>query len=115
MKALAASVAGEGGAIQSSRLLWSEIYREAGNDSIRKSAEEHLVALQAQEEIDRLNALLAQFRNREGRAARSWEDLVLAGQLRELPRDPTGVPYRISNHGRAALGAGSRIDLELLQ
>ena len=58
MKALAASVAAEGGAISSSRLLWTEIYNQAGNESMRRSAAEHLWALEAREEIDQLNALL---------------------------------------------------------
>jgi tetratricopeptide (TPR) repeat protein len=114
MKALAASVAAEGGATQTSRLLWSEIYREAATDSIRKSAEEHLIALQAQDELGQLNQLLEQFRKREGRAAQFWEELVFAGLRRELPRDPGGVPYRIGTDGRAALGAGSKVDLKLL-
>jgi tetratricopeptide (TPR) repeat protein len=115
MKVLAASVAGEGGALQTSKLLWSEIYREAANDTIRRSAEEHLLALHAQEQIDGLNAALAMFRSREGRVARLWDELILAGILQELPRDPSGVPYRIDEDGRAALGAGSKVDLKLLQ
>jgi hypothetical protein len=115
MKVLAASVAGEGGAIRTSKLLWSEIYREAANDSIRKSAEEHLAALQAQEDMDQLNARLAQYRTREGKAAQSWDELVLAGLVQKLPRDPSGIAYRIDENGRATLGAGSRVNLKLLQ
>jgi len=115
MKVLAASVAAGGGALSTSRLLWSQIYREAANDQIRKAAEEHLIALQAQEEINQLNSLLAHFRNQTGRGARSWAELVLAGHLREAPRDPTGVAYRIGPDERVALGPGSKVDLRLLQ
>jgi hypothetical protein len=115
MKVLAASVAAEGGAIASSRLLWSEIYWQAENEQIRRSAEDHLLALQVQEEFDQLNLVLKQFEQRAGRRAHSFRELVVAGVLVALPRDPTGVPYAVGSDGRAALGPGSRIDLRLLQ
>jgi tetratricopeptide (TPR) repeat protein len=115
MKALAATVAAEGGEIRTSRLLWSEIYRQADNDQIRKSAEEHLLALQAQEEMQALNALLQQYRQRQGYPARSFRDLVTAGLLSAMPLDPTGAPYRVGSDGQAALSPKSGIDLGLLQ
>jgi len=115
MKALAASVAAAGGQIQTSRLLWSEIYRQAENESIRRSAQEHLLALQAQEDMEHLNRLLGQYRAREGRQAQRFAELVAAGSLPALPRDPSGVPYRVGPEGRAALGPESKVDLRLLQ
>ncbi|MBI1984372.1 MAG: hypothetical protein HYS61_09255, partial [Acidobacteria bacterium] len=69
MKVLAATVAAEGGAIGTSRLLWSEIYRQAENEQIRERARDQLAALQAQEDLEKLNRLLAQFRKQEGREA----------------------------------------------
>jgi hypothetical protein len=115
MKALAATVAAAGGQIQTSRLLWSEIYRQAENESIRSSAHEHLLALQAEEELEHLNRLLAQYREREGREARGFRELVAVGFLSAVPRDPSGAVYRVGPDGRAALAPGSKIDLRLLQ
>jgi hypothetical protein len=115
MKAMAATVAAAGGQIRTSRLLWSEIYRQAENDSIRRSAQEHLLALQAQEEMEQLNRLLGQYRGREGRQAQRLAELVAAGFLPGLPRDPSGAPYRVGSDGRAALGPESKVDLRLLQ
>ena len=115
MKVMAAAIAGEGGAISTSRLMWTQIYRETENDQIRKSAEEHLTALRAQEDIGQLNARLADFQRREGKAAGSWLDLISDGFLRGVPRDPTSVPYRIGGDGRAELGPGSKIDRKLFQ
>jgi hypothetical protein len=115
MKALAATVAAAGGQIQTSRLLWSEIYRQAENESIRRSAHEHLLALQAQEELEHLSRLLAQYREREGREARALRELVAAGFLSAVPRDPSGAAYCVGPDGRAALAPGSKIDLRLLQ
>ena len=115
MKVLAASVATEGGRIASSRLLWSEIYRQAEDDQVRKSAFEHLQALQAQEDLQQLNGLLREFFHTAGRAAASWQELVGAGYLRAIPRDPSGEPYQLAPDGRASLSPNSRVDLRLLQ
>jgi tetratricopeptide (TPR) repeat protein len=115
MKALAATIAAQGGEIRTSRLLWSEIYRQAENDSIRKSALEHLLALQAQEEMEQLDRLLLQYREREGHQAHSFRELVTARFLEALPRDPSGAPYRVITDGRAGLSPDSKVDLRLLQ
>ena len=115
MKAMAASVAAQGGATSTSRLLWSEIYSQAGNESMRRSAVEHLQALQAREETDQLNALLKSFQDGAGRPAQSFRDLVLAGILKGLPKYPSGAPYVVTAEGHAAPGPGSKIDLSLLQ
>ena len=115
MKALAATIAAQGGEIRTSRLLWSEIYRQAENDSIRKSALDHLLALQAQEEMEQLDRLLLQYRQRGGHQAHSFRELVTARFLEALPRDPSGAPYRVMTDGRAGLSPDSKIDLRLLQ
>jgi hypothetical protein len=115
MKAMAASVAAQGGAVHTSRLLWSEIFRQADNDTIRVSAENHLRALQAQEEMESLNALLRDYQEKKGHPAHSFRELVVAGLLRAQPRDPSGAPYRIGSDGFAALSAPSNVDLRLLQ
>ena len=115
MRVLAATVAAEGGNIASSRLLWSEIYRQADDDQIRKSAFEHLQALQAQEDLQQLNGLLRRFFQTAGRAAASLQELVGAGYLPAIPRDPSGEPYKLAPDGSAGLSRESKVDLRLLQ
>jgi len=114
MRALAASVAAQGGDIRTSRSLWLEIARTAGNESIRRSAELHLAALDAQETLNRLDGLLSAYRQKEGREARSIQDLIAAGYLRGFPLDPSGEPFIIGADGRARLGPKSKVDLRLL-
>jgi hypothetical protein len=113
MKTLAASVASEGGDLETSRALWFEVYAQAENASIRRSAQDHLAALKAAEDIEQLDALLAGFARREGHAAHSLDDLVRAGLLPARPIDPSGIRYELGPDGKAAPGAGSRIDLGL--
>jgi tetratricopeptide (TPR) repeat protein len=114
MRALAASVAAQGGDIRTSRFLWLEIARTAGNESIRRSAELHLAALDAEEALNRLDGLLSAYRQKEGREARSIQDLIAAGYLRGFPLDPSGEPFIIGADGRARLGPKSKVDLRLL-
>ncbi len=115
MKVLAATVSAEGGAIQNSRLLWSEIYHQAENDQIRQRARDQLAALRAQEDLQNLDRLLAEFQERQGRRATSFQELVAAGLLRGMPADPSGAPYRVGADGQAKLSSKSRIDLRLFQ
>ena len=115
MRVLAASVAAQGGEIQTSRILWTEIARSAENDSIRRSAETHLAALNALEGLRKLGKLLDTYRQRAGKPARSMQELVAAGILPGIPLDPSGVPFILGPNGQAELGPGSRIDLGLVQ
>jgi len=115
MRVLAASVAAQGGEIETSRILWTEIARTAGNDSIRHSAEIHLAALDAQESLRELDGLLVAYKQKEGHEAHSLQDLVAAGYLRGIPPDPSGEPFVVGPDGHAALGPKTRIDLGLVQ
>ena len=112
---MAATVAAQGGETQTSRALWSEIYRHADNEQVRQSAIEHLAAIETQDQIEKLNQLLARYQKREGRAARSFHELVEAGYLTDAPRDPSDIPFVIGADGRAALAPQSKVDLRLLQ
>jgi hypothetical protein len=115
MRALAARVAAQGGQLATSRFLWSEIARQAGNEQIRKNAEDHLIAIKAEEEITKLDELLALYNSRQGRPARSFQALVVAGYLRALPRDPSGAPYILDAGGRVRLNPRSSVELSLLE
>ena len=115
MRVLAAKVAAEGGQLATSRFLWSEIARQAGNEQIRKSAEDHLMAIRATEEISKLEELVALYNSHQERPARSFQALVAAGYLRTAPRDPSGAAYLLDAGGRVRLNPRSSVDLSLLQ
>jgi len=113
MKTTAASVLAHGGDLETSRQLWLEVYQHPGNGQVRKTAEEHLAALDSKIGIEKLNALLARYREREGHPAASFRELVAQRCLSTLPLDPMGVPFVIGSDGRARLGPESKIDLKL--
>ena len=73
------------------------------------------MAIQATEEIAKLNELAALYNKRQGQPARSLQALVAAGYLRALPRDPSGRPYVIDAGGKVRLNLRSTVDLSLLQ
>ncbi len=115
MKVMAATVAAKGGEPRTSRLLWSEIYQHADNDSVRQSALEHLAALEVADQLKQLNSLMARYQATKARPAQSLRELVAAGYLAAIPPDPSGVPYRVGPDGRAGLSPESKVDLRLLQ
>ncbi len=89
---LAASVAAQCGQLATSRFLWSEIAQQAENESIRKSALNHLAAIDVATQLQQLNGSLTAYRLEEGRSAKSMQDLVAVGYLRDIPVDPSGTP-----------------------
>ena len=115
LKTLAATVAAKGGKLETARLLWSEIYRHADNDQIRKSAQDHLAALAAQEDLDRLNRLLVQYRRDVGHPAHTFGELVVAGLLSRVPVDPSGALYVVNSGGWAAVSSASAVDVRLIR
>ena len=115
MRAMAAKVSAQGGQLATSKFLWSEIARQPGNEQIRKNAEDHLMAIEAAEEIAKLGELVALYNSRMGGPPRSFQALVVAGYLRALPRDPSGMPYILDAGGRVRLNPRSSVDLGLLE
>jgi tetratricopeptide (TPR) repeat protein len=115
MRVLAASVSARGGEFQTSRILWTEIARTAGNDSMRHSAEMHLAALDTQQALKELDGLLAAYQQKQGHPANSWQDLVAAGYLRGIPHDLSGETFVLGPDGHAALGPKTEIHLSLVE
>ena len=115
LRTLAAAVAAKGGERETARLLWLEIYRDANNDQIRRSAQDHLAALTAQEDLGRLNSLLLRYRESFGQPGRTFGAMVAAGLLSRIPVDPSGVPYVVNSQGQADLSPASGVDLRLVR
>jgi len=95
MGPLAAVTLAEGGNRKASRLLWRQIQEGAADDWFRNEADRRLKQLDAMDQIDLLQNVVATFTAKQGHAPAAWADLVRAGYLRGTIVDPTGAPYRL--------------------
>jgi tetratricopeptide (TPR) repeat protein len=93
LRSMAAVTRAEGGDRRGSRQLWQQILETADNEWLGNEAARRLVQLDALDQIDQLQAIVAAFTRETGRRPWSWADLVQAGLLRGIPLDPTGIGY----------------------
>lgn len=100
LKILAATVRQEGGDAQKANLLWRAIYDSTSDESIKKSALQHLVALKVDAEVEQLQAIVMEFNHRTGRFPSNFAEMAAAGWLRGIPVDPKGHPYQLTPEGR---------------
>lgn len=109
VKYMAARIAQKGGSLETSRIIWSELYESTKDPNIRKNAERQMQSLTAQEDEEHLNQLAEEYRKRFGRYPVSLQDLISAQLLNGTPVDPAGVPYVLGSDGKARLGVASPI------
>ncbi|HVL70096.1 MAG TPA: hypothetical protein VM364_22745 [Vicinamibacterales bacterium] len=90
---LAAAMLTQGADRVSARYLWQQI-RSSAEEWLRRSADRALMQLDALDQIDALNAIVASMPPPAGHGY-SWLPLVRAGRLRGIPLDPSGTPYEM--------------------
>jgi len=105
----AAHVAEEGGSLDTSQMIWSEIYESNKDPKIRERALQTLQALKAAQDQLHLNEIADEYKNRFGRYPASISELRSAGLLNGIPVDPLGYPYVFGSDGKAALNPDSPI------
>ena len=109
MKVMAARVSAMGGSLETSRLIWSEIYESTRDPHIQKMAMEELKTLKAQMDEQQLDELAADYRKRFGRYPASTEELRAAGLVGGIPLDPAGYPYIFGADGKSSLDPRSPV------
>ena len=103
LKNLAAELLGKGGERSIARRMWQEMF-EQSEGAIRENAKIHILALDAADAVDRVNAAVAQFRARAGRLPRDLGELKAAGLAPGPLVDPIGIPFEYdSESGRVAV------------
>jgi hypothetical protein len=112
LKLMAARVSAMGGSIQTSRMIWSEIYESSKDTRVRKRALQELEALKAQSDEQQLDALAADYQKRFGYYPTSGEQLEAAGMVRGIPVDPEGYRYVLGADGKSSLSPHSPIVIE---
>jgi tetratricopeptide (TPR) repeat protein len=99
MNVMAARMAKHGNDLGTAIALWRGIYETNNGKEVRGNAANHLVSLQADADIEELERRVQYFLGKTGSLPSRWSDLVRAGMLRGIPRDPTGAPYVLTPDG----------------
>jgi hypothetical protein len=109
MKLMAARVSAMGGSIETSRMIWSEIYESTNDKNVRNMARKELKVLKAQGDEEHLDEIAADYKKRFGHYPTSTEELRAAGLVRGIPLDPEGYPYVLGADGKSSLNPRSPI------
>jgi tetratricopeptide (TPR) repeat protein len=107
MKVLAAKIAGEGESPETSYFLWQQVYNTTTDELIRQNAQNHLVLMKAQLDMNEIDRLADEYEKQTGHRATRISELLQAGLLKGVPRDPEGYPYVLGEGGKAELNLNS--------
>ena len=105
IKMMAARVAETGGSIETSRMIWAQIFASTKDPEVKKRASDELQGLKAQEDMQHLNDISENFKKQTGHYPSSEQELRSAGFLPGIPVDPAGYSYEIGPDGKARLSA----------
>ena len=111
-KILAARIALKGGAFDTSRMIWSEVYETTKDENVKKHALEELKGLKAQSDEMQLDQLAQDYHSRFGRYPQSTRDLVEAAIIKGVPLDPDGFPYAFGPDGKSQLDPNSTVTID---
>jgi hypothetical protein len=100
LKILTAKMAENSGDLETARMMWVTTYQSTKEQSIRANAMAHLRALQVDEDVTNLEALVERYREKSGRLPASFAEMTAAGMLRGIPVDPLGHTYKLTANGR---------------
>jgi hypothetical protein len=109
MKALAARISEKGESIETSAMLWTEVYNSTTDPNVKKNAEIHLQLLRARADCEQLSKIAAEYKKRTGRPPANMRELVNAGWLPGLVVDPVGVVYWFDPEGKAQINPTSSL------
>ncbi|HLZ91078.1 MAG TPA: hypothetical protein VKQ28_05135 [Candidatus Acidoferrum sp.] len=107
MKTFAARISEKGETLETSVMLWSEIYNSTSDPTIKQNAKIHLQLLHAQADCTELNQLASEYEKRNGRHPRNMREMINAGLLPGPAVDPAGYAYSFDAEGKAHINAAS--------
>jgi tetratricopeptide (TPR) repeat protein len=111
-KVLAARIASRGGALDTSRMIWSEVYGTTQDEQVKKRALQALKGLKAQSDEMQLDQLSDDYHTRFGRYPQSTRELVEAAMIKGIPLDPDGFPYVFGADGKSQLDPKSTVTID---
>ncbi|MCD6451682.1 MAG: hypothetical protein J7L64_04910 [Acidobacteria bacterium] len=78
---------------QTALAFWTEIYRTAKEDWVKTIAYNHIYDLKIKIDLEQLRVAIELFKDQKKRLPRSLRELIKAGFLYQLPKDPEGNNY----------------------
>lgn len=106
MKLMAASMKNKGGSRETARAIYQEMFANAPDENVRITATRRLNELDSLDEREAIDTALVEFKNRNGRCANSFAEVLPLLMSVRLPDnrdfridkannivDPTGAPY----------------------
>jgi tetratricopeptide (TPR) repeat protein len=100
MPMLAARMAQHAGEFDTARMLWFTTYQGSKDPQVRENAVRHLLALQVDEDVTRLEQVVEKYRQRTGQLPASMNEIERAGFIHGMPADPKGHAYKLTPDGR---------------
>jgi len=107
MKVMAAKIAGQGESLETSLFLWEQVYNTTTDKLIKQNAADHIKLMRADLDMREIDRLAGEYEKQSGHRATRMGELVQAGLLRSLVRDPEGYPYVLGEGGKAELNLNS--------
>ena len=108
MDALSAVTLAEGGDRKASRMMWRQIQQTATDDWFKRESQRRLKQLDAMDQIELLQKVVAAFTAQRGHAPSDWAELARGGYVRGAIVDPDGQPYRLEG-STVSLDATSKL------
>ena len=99
MKVMAARMAENAADRGTAIALWEAVYETNTEKMIRETAMSHILSLQADAGIEKLEQSVQAYRARTGRLPVNWMEMVRAGFLPGIPQDPAGDTYQLLPDG----------------
>jgi tetratricopeptide (TPR) repeat protein len=107
MKVMAAKIAAEGESPETSYFLWQQVYEMTKDAAVKKNAEDHLKLMQVELDLKKINRLADEYEKQTAKRATRMGELIQAGLIKGVPRDPQGYPYVLGEGGKAELNLQS--------
>jgi hypothetical protein len=101
MQAMSARMLAEGGSRETAREIYTRIYNESDDETIKRMAELRLAQIESLDERDVIRKTLHEYAARAGRCVSDWREIAVqlrAARLQldaasDAPLDPSGTPY----------------------
>ncbi len=109
MKFMAARLDQKGGSLETSRMIWTQVYESNSDPKIRKLALNTLKGLKAEQDERELDTAASEYRQRFGHYPASVAEMRGAALLHGVPVDPDGYPYVLGPDGQFELNPHSSV------